>query len=129
MPYTTIDSLEDTLELNKSVEMISLNPNQPSDKVLRRDLFPHHSKYFNELIANGYKTFLETNATTDDGMMFIAEHYSVKHNWRSYVQEWNHLDWAEKFYNLLLIVKTMSKEDHVWISFIEGLHQHAANVM
>ncbi len=29
----------------------------------------------------------------------------------------------------LVLVKTMSKKDSVWISFIEGLHQHAAIVM
>jgi hypothetical protein len=122
MPYTTIDSLEDSLELNKSIEMIRLNQNQPSEKVVRRGVFPPHGKYFNEHLANGYKTFLETNANTDDGMMLAAEYYGVHHNWRSYLQEWNHRDQAEKYYNLLLIVKTMSKEDCVWIGFIEGLH-------
>jgi hypothetical protein len=69
MPYTTIDSLEDSLELDKSIEMIRVNPNQPSEKVKRRGLFPPHGKYFNELIANGYKTFLEIDATTDEQMM------------------------------------------------------------
>ncbi len=55
--------------------------------------------------------------------------YNISHKWRSYLQECNHLDQAEKYYNLLLKVKTLSKEDHVWISFIEGLHQYDAIVM
>jgi hypothetical protein len=62
-------------------------------------------------------------------MMFVAEHYGVQQNWRSYLQKQNHLDLAEKYYNLLLIVKTIIKEDHVWIRFAEGLHRHAAIVM
>ncbi len=67
------------MELEKSIEMIRLNPNQPSEKVTRRDLSSPHGKYFNEFIANGYKMFLETNATTDEGMMIVAQHYGVQH--------------------------------------------------
>jgi hypothetical protein len=85
--------------------MIRLNPNQPSQKVTRRGLFPPHDKYFNELIANGYETFLKTNATTNDGMVFVAEHYDEQHSWMSYLQEWSHLDLAEKYNNLLHIIK------------------------
>ncbi len=29
----------------------------------------------------------------------------------------------------MVLVKTMSKKDNVWISFVEGLHRHAAIVM
>ncbi len=36
---------------------------------------------------------------------------------------------AKDCYRLLQIVKTLSNKDHVWISFAEGLHQHAAIVM
>ncbi len=36
---------------------------------------------------------------------------------------------ATKYYKLLVLVKTTSKKDNVWISFVDGLHQHAAIVM
>ncbi len=117
------------MKSDKSISMLRLNPKQPSQKITTRDLFPPHGNYFTDLINNGYKTFLEADATTDDRIMVVAQHYGAQRKWKSYLQDWNHLDRAEKYYNLLLIVKTMSKEDHVWISFIEGLHQHAAIVM
>ncbi len=33
------------------------------------------------------------------------------------------------YFELLLMVKKQSKKDHVWISFYEGLHRHAALMM
>ena len=35
-------------------------------------------------------------------------------------------DTINNYYKLLLLVKTKSKKDNVWISFVEGLHRHAA---
>jgi hypothetical protein len=77
--------------------MLRLNPKQPSEKVTERGLFPSHGNYFTELINNGYKMFWETDATTDNRMMVVAQHNSVQHKWKSYLQDWNHLDWAEKY--------------------------------
>jgi hypothetical protein len=62
-------------------------------------------------------------------MIVVAEHYGVQLKWRSYLEERIHTDWAEKCYNLLLLDNTLSREDHVWTSFVEGLHQRAAIVM
>jgi hypothetical protein len=36
---------------------------------------------------------------------------------------------VEQYYELLYLVKTKSPKDTLWISFIEGLHRHAAMVM
>ncbi len=72
---------------------------------------------------------MKTDATTDDGMMVVAQHYGVQSKCKTYLEENNDIDWAEKYYKLLLLVKTLSKEDHVWIRFVEGLYQHAAIVM
>ncbi len=33
---------------------------------------------------------------------------------------------AEKYFQLLMIFKTMSAFDNVWVSFINGLHHHTA---
>jgi hypothetical protein len=59
----------------------------------------------------------------------VAQHYGVQGKWKSYLDENDDIDWVEKSYKLLLSVKTMSKEDHIWISFVEGWHQRAAIVM
>ena len=65
-------------------------------------------------------------ATTDDGMMFVSQHYGIQRKWKSYLEENDDIEQAAKYYIFLLLVKTMSKKDHVWISFVEGLHWHAS---
>ncbi len=34
----------------------------------------------------------------------------------------------ERYYELLFLVKSESEVDHVWFSFFEGMHHHAAIV-
>jgi hypothetical protein len=34
----------------------------------------------------------------------------------------------ERYLNLLLLVKTKSHVDYLWVSFVEGLHWHAAMI-
>ena len=40
----------------------------------------------------------------------------------------HHVDKINKYYDLLHLVKTQSKKDNIWISFIEGLHRHATTI-
>ncbi len=61
--------------------------------------------------------------------MFVSQHYGIQRKWKSYLEENDDIEQAAKYYIFLLLVKTMSKKDHVWISFVEGLHQQAAIVM
>ena len=75
------------------------------------------------------KNVFETDASTDEGMKKVAKDYGVYKEWRDYLKESKEDDCATKYYKLLLLVKTMSQDDNVWISFIEGLHRHAAIVM
>jgi hypothetical protein len=65
--------------------MIRLNPRQLSYKEVKQDLFPPQDNYFSELFAKDYRMFLETNATTDDGMQYVAKHYGVEAQWKSYL--------------------------------------------
>jgi hypothetical protein len=51
------------------------------------------------------------------------EHYGVLDKWKASKHEGDHVN---TYFELLLLVKTKSKNDKVWISFIEGLHRHAA---
>jgi hypothetical protein len=109
--------------------MIRLNPCQLSDKAVKQDLFPPQDIYFTECFAKDYRMFLETNAATDDGMQYVANYFGVEAQWKSYLDGSRQNNRAKNYYRLLQIVKTLSNEDYVWISFVEGLRQHAAIVM
>jgi hypothetical protein len=119
------------LDDETAVDMIWLNPNQAlADKPLKRNLLPPHGKHFNNLFEKyDYIFFLETDASTDEGMKKVAKDYGVYKEWRDYLKKSKGDGCATKYYKLLLLVKTMSQDDNVWISFIEGLHRHAAIVM
>ncbi len=109
--------------------MIRLNPQQKLDKAVTRNLFPPEDNYLTQLFATNYREFLETNATTDEGMQNVARHYDVKKQWKSYLNSSREDNHAKDYYQLLHIVKTLSNRDLVWISFVEGLHRHAAILM
>jgi hypothetical protein len=66
---------------------------------------------------------LSTDGTTEDGENAIAQHFGVLDEWTASKHEGDHVD---TYFELLLLVKTKSKNDKVLISFIEGLHRHAA---
>ena len=59
----------------------------------------------------------------------VAKRYGLVNEWRDTIKESKEDNCATKYYNLLVLVKKTSKKDNVWISFVEGLHQHAAIVM
>jgi hypothetical protein len=109
--------------------MIRLNPQQNPDKAVTRNLFPPEDNYFTQLFATIYREFLETNATTDEGMRNVARHYDGEKLWKSYLNSSREDNHAKDYYKLLHIVKTLSSCDLVWISFVEGLHRHAAIIM
>ena len=62
-------------------------------------------------------------------MKIVAKHYEVEEDWNSYLNLSSKDNQATDYYKLLYIVKTSSKNDNLWISFVEGLHRHAAIVM
>jgi hypothetical protein len=109
--------------------MIRLNPQQWPDKAVTRTLFPPEHDYFTHLFAKNYREFLENNATTDEGMQYVARHYGVEAQWKSYLDGSSQDNHAKDYYKLLHIIKTLSNQDFVWISFVEGLHRHAAIIM
>jgi hypothetical protein len=51
----------------------------------KQDLFPSEDYYITQLFANNYRKFLETNATTDDRMQYVATHYGVEVQCKSYL--------------------------------------------
>jgi hypothetical protein len=64
---------------------------------------------------------LSIDKTAEDGQNAIAQHYGVLDKWTASNHEG---DCVDTYYKLILLVKTKSKNDNVWISFIEGLHRH-----
>jgi hypothetical protein len=66
---------------------------------------------------------LSIDGATEDEQNAIAQHYNVLDEWTASNHEGDHI---KTYYKLLLLVKTKNKNDNVWISFIEGLHRHAA---
>ena len=109
---------------NNTIEMLRLNPNQdPGDKTLKQNLLlPMETDLESLLQTSDLKKFLGINATTDKGMNEVAKRYGLVKEWRNTVKESKEDDHATKYYRLLVLVKTMSEDDRVWISFVEGLH-------
>ncbi len=53
----------------------------------------------------------------------VAKYYKVEQDWNDYKNSNGmHHTIPEKYFYLLMIVKTKSNIDNVWVSFIEGLH-------
>ena len=110
--------------------MIRLNPQQVQNKSVTCNLFPWKDNYFSKLFTEeGFRTFLETNATTPEGMLLVATHYGVDDKWNSWLGQSFRGDYARDYFELLKIVKIFSNNNNLWISFVEGLHGHAAIVM
>ncbi len=110
--------------------MIRMNPQQVHNKSVKRNLFPKQEEYFLNLFTKeGFRTFLETNATTNEGMLLVAARYGVKKVWEHWLSGTDRDDYARDYFMLLKIVQIYSNNDNLWITFVEGLHQHAAIVM
>ncbi len=77
-----------------------------------------------KLFTDDYQAFLKTNATTQEGMKIVAKHYGVEEDWNSYLDLSTRDNKATDYFKLLYTVKTLSKHDNLWISFVEGLHRH-----
>ncbi len=86
-------------------------------------MFPPSNKLYDLIRWANFKQFLSINGSTEDGQNAIAQHYGVLDKWTASKHEGDHVD---TYFELLLLVKKKSKNDKVWISFIEGLHKLAA---
>ncbi len=112
------------MDNNNFVEMLHLNPDQdPGDKTLKQNLLPlMETDLENLLQTSNLKMCLGINATTDEGMNAVAIRYGLVNQWRDTIKESKEDNRTTKYYKLLVLVKTMSKKDNVWMSFVEGLH-------
>jgi hypothetical protein len=104
--------------------MNRLNPFSKADTQLI-SFFPPHEEFYRKIQEESFKWFLTSDATTDKGQQAIANFYDVYAEWTTSSHGSDRID---KYYELLLLVKTKSKKDNIWISFLEGLHRHAATI-
>ena len=102
--------------------MNRLNPFSHSD-TMSTSFFPPDENFYADIKGEEFKKFLLIDAMTDNGQQEIAKFYDVYDYWTQ--STWGS-DTINNYYQLLLLVKTKSKKDNFWISFVEGLHIHAA---
>ena len=85
-----------------------------------------------ELASDDFKEILTTDATTEHGENKVAEYFQVENAWELLLEKWQNnnqnLTGFKRYYELLFLVKSKSKNDRVWFSFFEGMHRHAAIV-
>ncbi len=104
--------------------MNRLNPFHKED-TMSISFFPPDKVSYKDIQGDNFTQFLLSNATTYKGQHTIARYYDVYEEW---IASEHRIDKIDKYYGLLLLVKTQSKKDNIWISFVEGLHRHAATI-
>jgi hypothetical protein len=115
------------------VLMIRLNPVTEIDNSVKRGLFPIDTNVLSKLKDITFKELLLVDATTEEGEDAVVAHFKVTEEWvklnRNYRQkQGKDLIGYKQYYELLFLVKSSSTVDHVWFSFFEGMHHHAAIV-
>jgi hypothetical protein len=67
-----------------------------------------------------------SDGTTKEGQDRIADFYQVTEFWKQMEKSKCNF---ERYFKLLELVKTDSPADYLWVSFVEGLHRHAATIL
>jgi len=96
-----------------------LNPARNETDILRTPFFPSDVTFYNNFQSEDFKRFLVYDGTTKKGRNNIAKYYNVSDEWKLLDHD---VDFVTDYYQLLLLVKTSSDNDKLWMSFIEGLH-------
>jgi hypothetical protein len=105
--------------------MKRLNPKDEIDDKVLMGIFSPNNSYYMDLQNECFESFLMSDGTTKEGQKMIAEYYQVQDLWKDMATP--DCDF-ERYLNLLLLVKTKSQVDYLWVSFVEGLHWHAAMI-
>jgi hypothetical protein len=85
--------------------------------------FPPTNKFYEDIQGDNFKQFLSSNGTTNEGQHTIAKYDGV---FDKRTASEHSSDKIDRYYKLLLLVKSKIRKDNVWISFVAGLHRHAA---
>jgi hypothetical protein len=105
--------------------MNRLYPKDNEDDKGLKVFFPPNNYYYADQQNEHFKSFLMSDGTTKEGQKTIAEYYQVQDLWKDIAKPDCDL---ERYLNLLLLLKTKSQVDNLWVSFVEGLHRHAAMI-
>ena len=112
------------------VLMICLNPVTDCDNSIKRGLFATDTNLLCKLKNQTFKEILLTDATTKDGEDAVVKYFGVQKQWEKLLKQWyeekKEVRGYKQYYELLFLVKSSSTVDHVWFSFFEGMHRHAA---
>ena len=112
--------------------MIRLNPVTEVNDSVKRGLVAITTPLEQMLGSDNFKEILLTDATTEEGENKVAEFFKVETAWELLLEKWQNnnqnLTGFKRYYELLFLVKSKSKNDRVWFSFFEGMHRHAAIV-
>ncbi len=84
---------------------------------------PQNNSYCTYLQNECFKSLLMSDGTTKEEKNMIAEYYQVQDLWKDIAIPDGDF---ERYLKLLLLVKTKSQVDNLWVSFIEGLHWRVA---
>jgi hypothetical protein len=117
------------------ISLVRLNPVTAGDDSVKRGLYPFMKDTAKLLTSDEYKDILQTDATTEDGEQKVLRFYSVGDgHWEEVLRAWEEkhktpLTGFLRYYELLFLVKSRRAWfDHIWFSFFEGMHRHAAIV-
>jgi len=117
----------DTKKKWNTIILKPLNPNVGIEAdTVKRQLFPTDNKLVELIRSEMFQGLLETDASTKEGQLHVAEYYGVTNEWKKIIEKQPQCTVMDTYYLLLKTVKCISKKDNVWISFYEGLHRHAA---
>ena len=110
-----------------TIGMHRLNPTHKVDDEVYMGFFPPSENYYTDLLREKtFENFLMSDGTTKEGQDRIADFYQVTQLWEQIEKsECNH----ERYFQLLMLVKMASIADYLWVSFVEGLHRHAATIL
>jgi hypothetical protein len=114
------------------VSMIHLNPVTTGKDCVNRGLFSTDNDLYNQLTHQNFKKILLIGATTYDREYDAATYFKVQKQWDELLFQWKEEEKViigfKRYYKLLFLVKSTSQIDHIWLSFFEGMHHHAAIV-
>ncbi len=110
--------------------MIRLNPVTTGKHCVERGLFLTDNDLCKKLTHRNFKTILLTNTTTDEGEDDVAKYFKVQKQWNELLfqckEDGKVVIGFERYCKLLFLVKSTSQVGHIWLSFFEGMHRHAA---
>ena len=110
-----------------TIGMHRLNPTHKVDDEVYMGFFPPIDDYYTDLLQDKrFEKFLMSDGTTKEGQDRIADFYQVAILWEQMEKSECNYD---QYFQLLVLVNTYSIADYLWVSFVEGLHRHAATIL